>query len=54
MADQLLLYSVAQGDVHQVSTLIAEANADVNYQNSVGTTACHVIFLIIHIILSRR
>lgn len=42
MADTLLLYSVAQGDVHQVSTLIVEANADVNYQNNVGTTACHV------------
>ncbi|KAL0486641.1 tankyrase [Acrasis kona] len=41
-ADALLYYAVQQGDVQQSSTLIVEANADVNATNGNGTSCCHV------------
>jgi hypothetical protein len=41
-ADALLMYAVSQGDAQQASTLIVEANANVNSTNNNGTSCCHV------------
>jgi hypothetical protein len=41
-ADALLMFAVTQGDAKQASTLIVEANANVNTTNTNGTSCCHV------------